>query len=248
MKKVLITGASSGIGYSLAEVYSKNSYDLVLVARRECILLELKDKLEKKYPISVIIESMDLSIEDNQKNLWKKHKNVNILINNAGFGDFGEFVESSLEKEINMINLNITALVTLTKLFASSMTKGNKIINVGSTAGFQPIPLMSVYGASKSFVVDFTLAIQQEIQTPQIVLFCPGETQTEFQAVARRPKSSVLRGKIPSSDEVANYLFDQLKKDKSFIIWGRYNKILLFIQRFFPKNILSKIIYKTQKR
>ena len=248
MKTVLITGASSGIGYSLAQVFAENSYNLVLVARRESILFELKEKLEKKYPILVTIEPMDLSIEDNPKKLWEKYKNVNILINNAGFGDFGDFKSSSLEKEINMINLNISSLVTLTKLFSSSMTTGDKIVNVGSTAGFQPIPLMSVYGATKSFVVDFTLAIQQEINNPQIVLFCPGETQTGFQSVAGRPKSSPLRGKIPSSHEVALNLFKELQKDKNFIIWGRYNKILLFFQRIFPKNIVAKIIYKTQKR
>ena len=139
-----------------------------------------------------------------------------------------------------MISLNISALVALTKLYSSSMKEGDKIVNIGSTAGFQPIPLMSVYGATKSFVVDFTLAIQQEMRIPQIVLFCPGETETEFQSMANRPKSSTLRGRIPSSSEVALYLFDELNKNSTFIIWGRYNKLLLFFSEVFFKKYYSK--------
>lgn len=248
MKKVIITGASSGIGLSLSKVFAKNSYAIVLVARREDKLLELKDELENYYKANVTVEVMDLKISENMEELWKKHNDADILINNAGFGKFGDFLEISLEDEISMINLNINTLVTLTKLFASTMNKEGKIVNIGSTAGFQPIPLMSVYGASKSFVNDFTLAIQQEIQKPQIVLFCPGETKTEFQKVAKRPKSSSLRGRIPSSMEVAEYLFGELQKDKKFIIWGFYNRFLIKIQSFFSKNQIAKIIYKTQKR
>jgi len=248
MKKVLITGASSGIGYSLAEIYAENGYDLVLVARREKELELLKEKLEKKYSVKVEVEVMDLAIKENVKILWEKNKDIDILINNAGFGIYSKFVEYEIEKDFDMINLNISSLVYLTKLYGNSMKRGDKIINIGSTAGFQPVPFMGVYGASKSFVVDFTLAIAQEIKNIDIVLFCPGETQTEFQKVANRPKSSVLRGKIPSSDEVAKYLFDESDKGKTFIIWGKYNKILLFFQKFLSKKISAKIIYKTQER
>lgn len=248
MKKVLITGASSGIGYSLAEIYAENGYYLILVARREKELGLLKEKLEKEYRVKVEVEVMDLAIKENVKILWEKYKDIDILINNAGFGIYSKFVEYEIEKDFDMINLNISSLVYLTKLYGNSMKRGDKIINIGSTAGFQPVPFMGVYGASKSFVVDFTLAIAQEIKNIDIVLFCPGETQTEFQKVANRPKSSVLRGKIPSSDEVAKYLFDESDKGKTFIIWGKYNKILLFFQKFLSKEISAKIIYKTQER
>lgn len=248
MKTVLITGASSGIGLSLATIFAKNNYNLILVARRYDRLLELKESLEIKYGIDVVIESMDLLIIDNLKKLWEKHKNIDILINNAGFGLYGTFDTTDLEKELDIISLNITSLVYLTKLYTNSMKNDGKIVNIGSTAGFQPIPYMSIYGASKSFVVDFTLAIQQEIHNPQIILFCPGETKTEFQEKAKRPKSSVLRGAIPSSDDVAKYLYDNLNKNKTFIIWGTYNKLLLLFERFFPKNIIAKLLYKTQKR
>lgn len=248
MKTVLITGASSGIGLSLATIFAKNNYNLILVARRYDRLLELKENLEIKYGIDVVIESMDLLVIDNLKKLWEKHKNIDILINNAGFGLYGTFDTTDLEKELDIISLNITSLVYLTKLYTNSMKNDGKIVNIGSTAGFQPIPYMSIYGASKSFVVDFTLAIQQEIHNPQIILFCPGETKTEFQEKAKRPKSSVLRGAIPSSDDVAKYLYDNLNKNKTFIIWGTYNKLLLLFERFFPKNIIAKLLYKTQKR
>lgn len=248
MKTVLITGASSGIGLSLATIFAKNNYNLILVARRYDRLLELKENLEIKYGIDVVIESMDLLVIDNLKKLWEKHKNIDILINNAGFGLYGTFDTTDLEKELDIISLNITSLVYLTKLYTNSMKNDGKIVNIGSTAGFQPTPYMSIYGASKSFVVDFTLAIQQEIHNPQIILFCPGETKTEFQEKAKRPKSSVLRGAIPSSDDVAKYLYDNLNKNKTFIIWGTYNKLLLLFERFFPKNIIAKLLYKTQKR
>ncbi len=248
MKKVVITGASSGIGLALSKVFAKNSYDLVLVARRQDRLFDLKRELENNYGISVDVEVMDLGIKENLEILSHKYKDTDILINNAGFGKFGNFLDSNLNEDVNMINLNISSLVILTKLFSSTMKKTGKIVNIGSTAGFQPIPLMSVYGASKSFVNDFTLAIQQEITEPQIVLFCPGETKTEFQEVAKRPKSSPLRGKIPSAMEVAEYLYKELEKERKFIIWGFYNRFLLGFQRFFPKNLIAKIIYKTQKR
>lgn len=248
MKKVIITGASSGIGLALSEVFAKNSYNLVLVARREERLMEQKIKLQKNFNIQVNIEVMDLTEENNLKILWEKYKDVDILINNAGFGAYGEFLDYPLEKDSGIINLNISSLVILTKLFSSTMKKEGKIVNIGSTAGFQPTPLMSVYGASKSFVNDFTLGIQQEIKEPQIVLFCPGETKTEFQQVAKRPKSSPLRGKIPEAMEVAEFLYKELKNNKNFIIWGKYNKFLLTLQRVFPKDIIAKLIYKTQKR
>lgn len=247
MKTVLITGASSGIGYALAEIYAKNSYNLILVARRETKLLDLKTKLENMYNISVNVEVMDLSLTENIKFLYEKYRNIDILINNAGFGTFGEFKDYELETDLAMINLNINSLVILTKLYSQSMKKTDKIINIGSTAGFQPTPFMATYSATKSFVVDFTLAIAREIHEPQIVLFCPGETQTEFQEVAKRPKSSILRGKIPTASEVAEYLYNKVNKDKTFIIWGRYNRLLLSIQRFFPKNLVAKIIYTIQK-
>lgn len=246
MKNVLITGASSGIGFALAHVYAKHSYNLILVARREDRLRGLKIKLEQSFNISVSIEIMDLTERENLIILTEKYKDVDILINNAGLGIFGEFYSYSQEVDDSMLKINIDVPVTLTKLFANQMKKGSKIINIASTAGFQPVPYMAVYSAAKSFIVDFTLAIQREYKDINIILFCPGETKTEFQKVAGRPKSSPLRGRIPEATEVAEYLYKMVKKNNNFIIWGRYNRILIFFQRFFNKKTISNLIYKTQ--
>lgn len=248
MKTILITGASSGIGYALAKIYAENSHNLVLIARREEKLRDLKEELEKKYLISVIIEVMDLSKKENLEILSLKYKNIDVLINNAGLGQYGKFDSYNLETDISMINLNILTPIILTKFFAKSMKSGSKIINIASTAGFQPVPLMATYSATKSFIVDFTLAIQREYSNINISLFCPGETQTEFQQVAKRPKSSALRGYIPTAEEVARYFYNSEQSNKPFVIYGTYNKLLIFISRFFNKRILAYFLAKTQKK
>ena len=248
MKTVLITGASSGIGYALSKIYAKNSYNLILVARREEKLKNLKESLEKTYSVSAITEIMDLSKIENLKILSEKYKDIDILINNAGFGQYGEFHSYDLETDISMINLNILTPIILTKLFAVNMKNGSKIINIASTAGFQPVPLMATYSATKSFIVDFTLAIQREYSNINISLFCPGETQTEFQQVAKRPKSSILRGYIPTAEEVAQYFYNSEQANKSFVIYGFYNKFLIFISRFFNKRILAYFLSKNQRK
>ncbi len=227
MKTILITGASSGIGCALAKIYAENSHNLVLVARREEKLKDLKEELEKKYSISIIIEVMDLSKKENLEILSLKYKNIDVLINNAGLGQYGKFDSYNLETDISMINLNILTPIILTKFFAKSMKSGGKIINIASTAGFQPVPLMATYSATKSF---------------------PGETQTEFQQVAKRPKSSALRGYIPTAEEVARYFYNGEQSNKPFVIYGTYNKLLIFISRFFNKRILAYFLAKTQKK
>ncbi len=248
IKTVLITGASSGIGYALAEVYAKHSHNLILVARREEKLKELKEKLENRYNISILIEQMDLSKKENLELLVKKYKYTDILINNAGFGQYGEFSDYTVDLDISMINLNILTPVILAKYFAENMKIGSKIINIASTAGFQPIPLMATYGATKSFIVDFPLAIQKAYKNLKIALLCPGETQTEFQQVAKRPKSSALRGYIPTAQEVALYFFNKEQANKSFVIHGFYNRLLICISRFFNKRILAYFLLKIQKK
>lgn len=246
MKKVLITGASSGIGESLAYKFASEGFSIVIVARRKESLLALKDKLETKYKVSVEIESLDLVNIENLDFLISKYSNIDILINNAGFGVFNKFNDYDIKKDLEMINLNIGTVVYLTKGFSKIMKKGSTIINIASTAGFQPTPYMSVYGGTKSFIIDFTLAIQNEVKDVNINLYCPGETQTEFQSVAKRPKSSALRGKIPTAAEVANDIYKNL--NKKIAIYGTYNKFLIFITKFFSKSFISKVLYKIQSK
>ena len=163
--KALITGASSGIGRDIARTLSQKGYDLVLVARDEEKLRNVKEELEKNN-VNIETITMDLSIEENCKELHKKVKNVDILINNAGFGDCGNFTKTSLDKEIKMINTNITAYHILTKLYLIDMKAkcSGKILNVASIAGFMPGPLMSTYYATKSYIVRLSEGIREELK------------------------------------------------------------------------------------
>ena len=157
--KALVTGASSGIGRDMARYLSSLGYDLVIVARRENLLEELKKDLKT----NVEIEVLDVSKEENCKELFEKHKDIDLLINNAGFGLFGEFTEIDLDKEISLIDTNIKATHILTKLYAKSMKEKNKgkILNVASIAGFMTGPLMSAYYASKNYVVELSSGIKE---------------------------------------------------------------------------------------
>lgn len=188
--RALITGASSGIGRDMARVLAKKGYDLVLVARNAETLKQLAEELKEKQQIKIETIAMDLSIIENCKELHKKVKDVDILINNAGFGDCGNFTKTSLEKEISMINTNIVAYHILMKLYLIDMkAKGSgKILNVASIAGFMPGPLMSTYYATKAYIVRISESIREELKKEkskvQISILCPGPVSTNFNKVA----------------------------------------------------------------
>ena len=186
--KALITGASSGIGKDMARILAQKNYELVLVARDIKKLEETKNELEKITKVEII--STDLSNEENCKELYKKVQNIDILINNAGFGDCGNFTKTSLEKDLNMIKTNIIAYHILTKLYLIDMKAKNqgKILNVASIAGFMPGPLMATYYATKNYVVRLSEAIREELKKEksnvQISILCPGPVETNFNKVA----------------------------------------------------------------
>lgn len=188
--KALITGASSGIGRDMARVLATKGYNLVLVARNEETLKQLAEELKEKEQIKIETIPMDLSIVENCKELHKKVQNVDILINNAGFGDCGNFAKTSLEKEISMINTNIVAYHILMKLYLIDMkAKGSgKILNVASIAGFMPGPLMATYYATKAYIVRISESIREELKKEksnvQISILCPGPVSTNFNKVA----------------------------------------------------------------
>ena len=188
--KALITGASSGIGRDMARVLASKGYHLVLVARNEEDLKQLAKELKEKEKIEIETIAMDLSIVENCKEIHKKVQNVDILINNAGFGDCGNFTKTSLEKEMNMINTNIVAYHILMKLYLIDMkAKGNgKILNVASIAGFMPGPLMATYYATKAYIVRISESIREELKKEksnvQISILCPGPVSTNFNKVA----------------------------------------------------------------
>lgn len=246
--KALITGASSGLGADFARVLSQKGYDLILVARRKDKLKELRDELNT----NVDIICTDLSSSFNCSRLYNKFKNedIDILINNAGFGIFGSFDLTKLDRELDLIDINIKAVHTLTKLFLVDFKRKNKgyILNVASSAAFQPGPLMASYYASKSYVYNLTCAIYEELRRSKsdvkVSVLCPGPVNTEFNSVA-----GVQFGiKALDSYDVAKYTIKQLFNNKLVIIPGFNIKIAKFLSRFLPIKAIIRITYNIQKK
>ena len=244
--KALVTGASSGIGRDIARELSKRGYDLVLVARDLEKLEEVK--LELKTNVEVI--SMDISNVDNCIKLHEEHKDIDILINNAGFGDCGVFTNTKLEKELRMINTNIVAYHVLTKLYMKDMKEKNsgKILNVASIAGFMPGPLMATYYSTKAYVVTLSESLREELRREksnvQISILCPGPVNTNFNKVA--DVEFALKGL--SSEYVAKYAVKKLLKGKFYIIPGWKIKLAKFASKISPRNIVAMVSYNMQKR
>ena len=243
--KALITGASSGIGRDMARYLSKLGYDLVIVARRENLLEELKNDLKT----NVEIEVLDISIKENCYTLFEKHKDIDLLVNNAGFGVFGEFTETDLDKELSLIDTNIKSLHILTKLYVKEMRDRNsgKILNVASIAGFMTGPLMAAYYASKNYVVSLSSAINKELKKAnsnvRVSVLCPGPVATNFNNVAG-VRFSI---KSLSSDYVAKYAINKTLKGKEIIIPGSLIKLAYFANKLSPRCIATEVAYHTQK-
>ncbi len=257
MASVLITGASNGIGYELAHIHAAKGDDLVLVARSAKKLEDLKRQLEQKYKVKVHTIARDLSEHNAAEQVYvetsKLALQIDYLVNNAGFGDFGMFAETDWGKEEQMINLNITTLVHLTKLYLQEMVKrkSGKIMNVASTAAFQPGPTMAVYYATKAFVLSFSEAINNEVSDKGVTVtaLCPGATESGFQAAAAMEESALVKGKkLPSSKEVAEYGYKAMMKGKAVAIHGTMNAIMANAVRFLPRNLVVKVTRKVQDR
>ncbi len=244
--KALITGASSGMGRDMAKILSQKGYDLILVARDEKKLEEVKKQLKAETKIVV----MDISKEENCKKLYEENKDIDILINNAGFGDCGHFEETSLDKDIQMIHTNIIAYHILTKLYLKEMIKkdSGKILNVASIAGFMPGPLMTTYYSTKNYVVRFSESIREELRRKktkvQISILCPGPVDTNFNKVA--DVEFALKGL--SSEYVAKYAINKFLKGKFYIVPGWKIKLARIGAKLAPASFVAKISYNMQKR
>lgn len=244
--RALITGASSGMGRDMAKELSQKGYDLILVARD----LEKLQEVKKELKTNVEIVCMDLSKEENCKKIHENYKDIDILINNAGFGDCGYFTKTKLEKEIVMIETNIIAYHILTKLYLQDMKEKNsgKILNVASIAGFMPGPLMATYYATKNYVVRLSEAIREELRKEkskvQISILCPGPVNTNFNKVA--DVEFALKGL--SSEYVARYTIEKLLRGKFYIIPGWKIKLAKIASKIAPTNFVAKICYNMQKR
>ena len=249
--KVLLTGASSGIGRDMAKILNDKKYDLILVARDEEKLNSVKNELEKEEKENKIETiSMDLSIEENCKKLCEQVKDIDILINNAGFGDCGDFTKTNLEKDIKMIKTNVVAYHILTKEYLKQMKEKNKgkILNVASIAGFMPGPLMATYYATKAYVVRLSEAIREELKKEKsnikISILCPGPVNTNFNKVAN------VKFKIreANSFDVAKYAIEKMEKGKFYIIPGLDVKLAKIGAKIFPTKLVAKVTYMVQKR
>ncbi len=254
-RTVLITGGSSGIGYELAKVFGRNNYELVLIAKDKEKLEKAANELKSTgYILQTIAK--DLSEPNSPSEIYgllqKEKITVDVLVNNAGFATYGAFSETNLDKELSELQVNIVSLTHLTKLFLRKMLeKGHgRILNVASTAAFVPGPLMSVYYASKAYVLSFSEALNSELENTDVhvTALCPGPTDTGFAATGGLQDSGLFQGKNMSAEFVAEKAFEGLMKNKSIVIPGFKDKLMVEALRFAPRNVIPKVVKKLQER
>jgi uncharacterized protein len=241
----LITGASSGIGAELAKLCAADGYDVILVARQRAALEDLAFNLSKTHGIAARALIADLADATAPRTIFESTGAVDILINNAGFGLRGAYTETDWEAEARMIQVNITALAHLTKLYLPGMTerRSGRILNVASTAAFVPGPFMAMYYSSKAFVVSFSLAIANELQGTGVTLtvLCPGVTRTNFFETAGTANTGVLKGPTMSAADVAREGYAAMMAGKAEIIAGSRNRWMILGTRLAPRRMLARI-------
>ena len=256
MKEVaIITGASGGIGYEIALLFAQQKIDIVIVARNEKKLQNIKSAIEQQYNITVFCVATDLAtsegIVDINHCVNTNNLSVNYLVNNAGFGDYGFFTERSMEKYSEMLGLNIISLTELTYYYAKQMIKNGKgrILNVASTAGFQPDPYFAVYGASKAYVISLTEAIHKEFENTGVTatVLSPGATKTKFMERADMSDAKLYESGVMSAKKVAQVGFDGMMRGSLHVIPGFKNKLLAFFSSIMPSsklrlNIAAKVM------
>lgn len=246
MENVLITGATSGIGYELAKIFAKNRYNLILCARNRANLEEIKENIINEYKVDVHIFPKDLSKEQEIKELYSEITNssisVDILINNAGAGYVGEFIDEEYDKDENIMQLNMNAVTYLTKVFARKMVGRNKgkILNVASTGSYHPGPYTAVYYATKAYVLSFTEALAEELKDYNITVssLCPGATKTNFSKNAGKKDNA----NAMSPEFVAKKAYEGLMKNKSTIIPGFQYKLFVLL----PRKLVTPFIGRYQ--
>jgi uncharacterized protein len=253
----LITGASSGIGWELAKLLAEDRYDLVLVARRGKKLEELGRDLKTAFGVQVRVIAKDLTDPNGPSEVFTELQqaglSINVLVNNAGFGVYGPFARTDRGKELEMIQVNIATLTDLTKLLLPAMLEAHdgRILNLASTAAFQPGPLMAVYYATKAYVLSFSEALANELAGSGVTVtaLCPGPTETNFQKQAGLEETRLFQSPlVTDARSVARAGYDGLKKGKRIVIPGLGNRLLVQTERFTPRWLVTAIARKIQEK
>ncbi len=252
----LITGASSGIGAALARLFAQNSYDLVIVARGQQALQDLADTMARQFGVAVAVLPKDLSrtgaADEIAAELQRRGLQVDVLVNNAGFATYGLFAEIDLQAELEMMQVNMVALTHLTKLLLPGMLQrhSGKILNVASTAAFQPGPLMAVYYATKAYVLSLSEALAEELRGSGVgvTALCPGPTRSGFQERANMQESRLVQGEIMDVETVARAGYRGLMSGQRIVIPGARNKTLAFATRLLPRGLVTRIARQAQER
>jgi short-subunit dehydrogenase len=250
---VLITGATSGIGYALAKVFAENGYNLVLVARTTADLSRVADELNDRFDVDVLPITKDLfqphAAFDLYEELKGKQIPIEILVNDAGQGEYGEFLDSDLERQLQIIQLNVSALTTLTYLFVNDMLErgGGKVLNIASIVSEIPAPLQAVYGGTKAFVLSFSEALRSEVKDKNIVVTAlqPGATDTDFFNKAGAQDSKILQQPLDDPAKVARDGFDALMKNDDKVVSGMKNKMQSLLSNITPD---TKLADRTKKQ
>jgi hypothetical protein len=256
-RTALITGASGGIGYELAKLFARDKYNLVLVARSAARLKQVADELERQFSISARPVDLDLGVPSASDVLFDQLRRegiaVDILVNNAGYGTFGDFAKIQLEESLGQVQLNVTALTHLTKLFVGPMLerRRGRILNVASIAGFMPGPLMAVYYATKAYVISFSEALANELRGSGVTVtcLCPGATDTGFQGRAGIENTALFKKIRPmDAKTVARDGYRGLMSGKTLVISGLRNRLLAESVRFAPRKMVTAISRKVLDR
>jgi short-subunit dehydrogenase len=252
MATALVTGASTGIGYALCRCFAADKHNLVLVARQEQRLRQVAEELRGQFGVTADVIAADLTEPDAPREIREgvesRALQIDYLVNNAGFGLGGRFADTDLAVELEMMQVNMAALVHLTKLFLPDMLarKSGRVMNVASTAAFQPGPLMAVYYATKAFVLSFSEAVANELKGSGVTVtaLCPGPTASEFQARARIQETRLIKGKLMgfmTAEEVAKVGYEGFLKGKRVVIPGLMNKLGVQSVRLAPRSVTTQI-------
>jgi short-subunit dehydrogenase len=252
----LITGGSSGIGLALAKEIAAHGHDIVLVARHRDSLEAAAGVIEGKYGVRADVIPADLRLADAADKIYENISNqrleIGILVNNAGFGLGGEFLETDLQREVEMIQVNVTAVTQLTKIFAAGMVRrrNGRIMNVASTAAFQPGPLMAVYYATKAYVLSFSQAVAEELRNTGVTVtaLCPGATATDFADTAEISNNRLFtRLGVADADNVARYGYKAMMRGERIAIPALRDKIMVQAERLAPRALVTRIARRLQE-